>query len=105
MNDYTPNTESVRESITYLAKYHAEGQYCDADLVVVESEVQGQFDRWLAEVERAVAEKAYEQGRLDERHDCKRFAEYQQGKITEEQYQRDARSSNPYRRERGGRVK
>ena len=51
MNDYTPNTESVRESIAYLAKYHAKGQHCDADLVVVESEVQGQFDRWLAEVQ------------------------------------------------------
>lgn len=56
-----------------------------------------EFDRRIAEVERAAAEKAYEQGRLDERHDCNRYAEYQQGKITEEQYQRGVRSRNPYR--------
>lgn len=52
----------------------------------------------MAAIERAAAEKAYEQGRLDERHDCNRYAEYQQGRLTEEQYARDVRSRNPYKK-------
>lgn len=56
-------------------------------------------ERSMAEVEYAAAEKAYDQGRLDERHDCNRYTEYQRGVISAEQLQRDLRSSTPYRRE------
>ena len=60
MNDYTPTTDEVRDSLVHLNKYYAE-QYGDVDLLVVESETAAQFDRWLAEVERAAAEKALEE--------------------------------------------
>lgn len=56
-------------------------------------------ERSMAEVERKAAEKAYERGRLDERHDCNRYTEYQRGVISAEQLQRDLRSGHPYLRE------
>lgn len=60
-----------------------------------------EFDRWLAEVERAAAEKAYERGRLDERHDCERYGEYERGEITGPQLRDNLRHPNPYRRNEG----
>ena len=56
-SEYTPNTASVREGLVALARGDA-ARHGDVDLAVVESEVMGQFDRMIAEVERAAAEKA-----------------------------------------------
>lgn len=56
MTDYMPTTDEVRGSLVFLNKHYAE--QCadvDVDLLVVESETAAQFDRWLAEVERAAA--------------------------------------------------
>lgn len=57
MSGYTPEVGEVRDSLVYLNKYHAK-QYGDVDLLVVGSETAGQFDRMIAKVERAAAEKA-----------------------------------------------
>ena len=54
-------------------------------------------ERSVAEVEYAAAEKAYERGRLDERHDCSLTSLYHGSVISAEQLQRDLRSRNPYR--------
>lgn len=100
MNDYTPNTESVREGLVTLARSDA-ARHGDVDLDVVASEVGGQFDRWLAEVERKAAEKAYEQGRLDERHDCNLFTAYEGSETKDpEALRRNLRSRNPYQKAR-----
>lgn len=58
MSDYTPSVEGIRAVLVYLSKYKARDQG-DVDLIVVESETIAQFDRMIAEVERAAAEKAF----------------------------------------------
>lgn len=61
MTDYTPSVEGIRAVLVYLSKYKARDQG-DVDLVVVESETIAQYDRMIAEAERAAAEKAWEKG-------------------------------------------
>ncbi len=61
MSDFTPTTDEVRDSLVYLNKYHAK-HHGDVDLLVVGSETAAQFDRMIAEVERAAAEKAWDEG-------------------------------------------
>lgn len=58
MNDYTPSVAGIRATLVYLSKYKAQDQG-DVDLAVVESETRVQFDRMIAEIERAAAEKAW----------------------------------------------
>lgn len=59
MTDYLPTTDEVRGSLVFLNKHYAEQRAdVDVDLLVVESETAAQFDRWLAEVERAAAARA-----------------------------------------------
>lgn len=84
MSEYTPTTEEVSWAV-------AEHLGWDAAFPG------GAFDRWLAEERRAAAERAYEQGRNDERHDCDRYTEHQQGRLTDDQLKRDLRRANPYR--------
>ena len=97
MNDYTPDLSDAQ---SYYAAGRAQlRRQITGEQAIDVTEYSHEFDRMIAEVERAAAEKAYERGRLDERHDCNRYTEYQQGRISEKQYQRDARSKNPYRRE------
>lgn len=57
MSEHTPTTDEVRDSLVYLNKYHAK-HHGDVDLMVVGSETAAQFDRMIAEVEHAAAEKA-----------------------------------------------
>lgn len=59
MSDCVPTIDEVRDSLVYLNKYHAK-QYGDVDLLVVGSETAAQFDRMIAEVERAAAARALE---------------------------------------------
>lgn len=95
MSDYTPNTESVREGLVALARSDA-ARHGDVDLDVVASEVAGQFDRWLAEVERAAAEKAWDRcvGEMPIDPDWKNFYG------DNNPYRAEA-----YRQEMGGRLK
>lgn len=77
MSDYVPTTEDVREG-------YVEGTGFG-------EEVYAQFDRWLAEVERAAAEKAWDRcvGEMPIDPDWKNFYG----------------DNNPYRRESGWKVK
>lgn len=56
MSDYTPTTEEVRD--TY------EGVYACGCCAMPDEESLAQFDRWLAEHGRQVAEKAWDEGAL-----------------------------------------
>lgn len=99
MSEFTPDTGEVRDSLVFLNKHYAK-QHGDVDLLVVGSETAAQFDRMIAEVERAAAEKAYEQGRLDERHDCTlttAHLELPPEKRSQEELRKNLRSNNPYR--------
>ena len=61
MTDYLPTTNEVRGSLVFLNKHYAEQRAdVDVDLLVVESETAAQFDRMIAEVERAAAEMAWD---------------------------------------------
>ena len=61
MTDYLPTTDEVRGSLVFLNKHYAEQRAdVDVDLLVVESETAAQFDRMIAEVERAAAEMAWD---------------------------------------------
>ena len=51
MNDYTPKTANVRTAYAYIDE--PTEQEVDANFAA--------FDRWLAEVERAAAEKAWDE--------------------------------------------
>ena len=56
MNDYTPDTDHVRD--LWRAGRHMQlglSIYLDGE------RTEGEFDRWLAEVERAAAEKAWDE--------------------------------------------
>lgn len=62
MTDYLPTTDEVRGSLVFLNKHFAEQHAdVDVDLLVVESETAAQFDRMIAEVERAAAARALEE--------------------------------------------
>ena len=57
------------------------------------------FIEWLEEIERAASEKAYDRGRLDERHDCKLTEEYlSRSGMDLNTYMGNLRPSNPYRK-------
>lgn len=60
------------------------------------AESAAEYRRMIAAVERAAAAKAYELGRLDERHDCNITSLYHGSVVSAEQLQRDLRSRNPY---------
>lgn len=81
MSDYTPTTEEVR------VKYRLTSGIGMVD-------AHNEFDRWLAEVELAAAEKAWDEG----------FSRgFYRGQILSGDYDAsEAGISNPYRRERGG---
>lgn len=111
MNDYTPTTDEVlrcyrlpltsgqgqREGESF-AEFLSRRSIEAAQQQVADREA---AQRWLAEVERAAAEKAYERGRLDERHDCERYGEYERGEITGPQLRDNLRPLYPYRRNEG----
>lgn len=102
VSEYTPRTHEIRAAAVNhrapLIHRQMLGQTIrDAELVAL-----AEFDRWLVEVERAAAEKAYERGRLDERHDCDRYGEYERGEITGPQLRDNLRHPYPYRRNEGG---
>lgn len=94
MSEYTPTTENVRQTFAYVqAGLDDDDGYPFVTHIHVET-----FDRWLAEVERAAAEKAYARGCHDERHDCDRYGEYERGELTLEQLQTNLRDFYPYRK-------
>ena len=58
MSEYTPTTENVRQTFAYVqAGLDDDDGYPFVTHIHVET-----FDRWLAEVERAAAEKAWTEG-------------------------------------------
>lgn len=66
VSDYTPSTEEVGSA------YRVHGHMVDDHRYIAQGkrpledqEYREEFDRWLAEVERAVAEKAYERAISD----------------------------------------
>lgn len=98
MSEYTPDTERVREA--YEEFYYDEAMPDAKKPAVVSTE----FDRWLAEVERAAAEKAWAEGELAGTRNQRDFEQYRQGRLTEEGYRgRAAKRPNPYRRNEGDR--
>lgn len=83
MSEYTPTTGVVRgayveDQIGYAMPYH-----------IPESEHEERFDRWLAEVERAAAQKAWGEGFQA----CAEWWEIHHWQHTE------AFEGNPYRKE------
>lgn len=90
MSEYTPPISEVRTHWGIAVDQHRRAERL------------AEFDRMIAEVERAAAEKAYERGRLDERHDCERYGEYERGEITGPQLRDSLRQLYPYRRDEGG---
>ncbi|UOR02043.1 hypothetical protein MUN77_01545 [Leucobacter allii] len=57
MSEYTPTTEQVRNIYAYERENELGWAGLDDDQTIFE--MQAEFDRWLAEVERAAAEKAW----------------------------------------------
>ncbi|GAA1323230.1 hypothetical protein ACFSWE_15615 [Leucobacter albus] len=100
MSEHTPTTDVVRAGYVEGVEHDC---YYEGDVKTTPDGLYGgeMFDRWLAEVERAAAEKAYERGRLDERHDCERYGEYERGEITGPQLRDSLRELYPYRRNEG----
>ena len=90
MNDYTPDTDHVRDL------WRAGRQMQLGLSIYLDGErTEGEFDRWLAEVERAAAEKGW-----DERGRAR--ADYSKGHdedCTGWEDCRCARYPNPYRKE------
>ena len=65
MNDYTPTTEQIRA--VYASGEFADRQIGPGDYAYEHGDF-SEFDRWLAEVERAAAEKAWDDGRAEGFH-------------------------------------
>lgn len=59
MSDYTPTTEEVRDDWDALMLEGGISEGSRADANFDSDRRNAQFDRWLAEVERAAAEKAW----------------------------------------------
>ena len=92
MTKFTPTTDGVRDSLVYLNKYHAKS-FGDVDLMVVGSETASQFDRMIAEVERAAAEEAWDTG----------VSDFQQAHGMDSAEPWPYLRDNPYRRNEGER--
>ena len=80
MSEYTPTTAEVREEFVYG---HQEVDM-RGNVVVSFDEANVRWDRWLAKVERAAAEKAYSEAALAIQDGLGAW---------------DAHENNPYRRE------
>lgn len=90
MREETPTIEQAR---------HA---YCDglSGTSRTRAESIAEFDRMIAEVRREAAEKAWREGELAGTRNQRDFHLYQQGKITETEYERRVNErANPYRAE------
>lgn len=77
MSDYTPTTDEVR--LEYMAVRWGKSN-------IVSFDARAEFDRWLAEIERAAAEKAWGEGTR---------AQWRLGQTRDI----DQIPANPYRRE------
>lgn len=111
MNDYTPTTDEVLSC--YRLPMSAEQRQREGEsfaeflsrrsIETMQQQIADQeaSARWLAEVERAASEKAYERGRVDEHHDCKITDEYlAPGGPDLDTYLGNLRSRNPYRKDK-----
>lgn len=62
MSDHTPTTEQVRNIYANEREDELKWDGLDDDQAIFE--MQAEFDRWLAEVERAAAEKAWDEAMI-----------------------------------------
>jgi len=63
MSDYTPDTDEVRGAWEVIMYEGGASAGSKADAHWDDARRAAQFDRWLAEVERAAAEKAWDESR------------------------------------------
>ncbi|KAM9867083.1 hypothetical protein ACIFOC_00405 [Leucobacter aridicollis] len=93
MSDRTPSLTTVR-----AAWCRAHPFWATTDV----EEREAEFDRMIAEVERAAAEKAWDEGNTEGARGQRDFHLYQQGQITEAEYEhREQARPHPYRRNEG----
>ena len=62
MSEYTPTTARVRDSYTPHRAVFLRGKSWYPDREASEEEASAEFDRWLAERDRQVAERAWDEG-------------------------------------------
>ena len=100
MSEYTPTPNEIRADFITLHTRNFDS-YTVGRSLTSEQEVYGDaFDRMIAEVRREAAEKAWREGELAGTRNQRDFHLYQQGKITETEYERRVNErANPYRAE------
>ena len=100
MTEYIPTLDEVRDKYADARVGIGEWTRFDESVKQAVESAYAEFDRWLASVERAAAEKAWREGELAGTRNQRDCHLYQQAKITETEYERRVNErANPYRAE------